>query len=133
MSNTFFFLEAATDDTEHHYHSSHRFKREVENLHPKLKNSWQATDWNKLGRKAIDRTARVLQSSNTNLAKNVIMFLGDGMGASTIAAARLFKAEFEKAEGTNSYLAWENFPNLGLARVSLGFFISMLKFRTKMQ
>ncbi|XP_014273669.1 alkaline phosphatase [Halyomorpha halys] len=44
---------------------------------------------------------------NTNVAKNVIIFIGDGMGPNTVTAARIY------SEGETGYLAWEKFPHLG--------------------
>lgn len=44
-------------------------------------------------------------------AKNVIMFLGDGMSLQTVAATRVFVG------GENKYLSFENFPYTGLAKV----------------
>ncbi|KAJ8686614.1 hypothetical protein QAD02_022408 [Eretmocerus hayati] len=49
-------------------------------------------------------------SWNKNTAKNVILFVGDGMSPDTIAASRIYRA------GENSYLAWERFPHVGLLK-----------------
>lgn len=51
------------------------------------------------------------QSTNSRRAKNVILFVADGMGPSTVTAARIFK---EKEEG---HLLWERFPHMGLLKV----------------
>jgi len=40
------------------------------------------------GKAAVEATRK--QSGRTGRAKNVILFLGDGMGVSTITAARIF-------------------------------------------
>ena len=48
---------------------------------------------------------------NTNVAKNVVLFVGDGMSPDTIAASRIYRA------GESSYLAWERFPHVGLLKV----------------
>ncbi|XP_014236948.1 alkaline phosphatase, tissue-nonspecific isozyme [Trichogramma pretiosum] len=47
---------------------------------------------------------------NTNTAKNVIVFVGDGMSPDTITASRIYRA------GENSYLSWERFPHIGLLK-----------------
>ncbi|XP_046488848.1 alkaline phosphatase isoform X1 [Neodiprion pinetum] len=47
---------------------------------------------------------------NTNTAKNVIIFLGDGMSLETIAASRIYNA------GEESYLAWEKFPHIAVTK-----------------
>lgn len=49
---------------------------------------------------------------NTKRAKNVILFVADGMGPATVTAARIYK---EREEG---YLNWERFPHMGLLKVS---------------
>ena len=49
---------------------------------------------------------------NKNVAKNVIVFVGDGMSPDTITASRIYRA------GETSYLAWEKFPHVGLLKVS---------------
>ena len=45
-------------------------------------------------------------------AKNVILFLGDGMGISTITAARIYAGQLQGATGEEYSLAFETFPNL---------------------
>ena len=50
---------------------------------------------------------------NTNIAKNVIIFLGDGMSVSTITAARIYAAQKLNQPGEESSLFFEQFPHLG--------------------
>ncbi|XP_043279539.1 alkaline phosphatase, tissue-nonspecific isozyme-like [Venturia canescens] len=47
---------------------------------------------------------------NENVAKNVILFVGDGMSPDTITASRIYRG-YE-----TSYLAWEKFPHVGLLK-----------------
>ncbi|XP_076293665.1 alkaline phosphatase [Lasioglossum baleicum] len=47
---------------------------------------------------------------NENRAKNVIVFVGDGMSPDTITASRIYRA------GETSHLAWEKFPHVGLLK-----------------
>lgn len=54
----------------------------------------------------------------TNRAKNLILFLGDGMSVPTIAAARIYKGQLDQRTGENSKLSFENFPTTGLSKVS---------------
>ncbi|ESN96160.1 hypothetical protein HELRODRAFT_67985 [Helobdella robusta] len=56
------------------------------------------------------------QPTNKNRAKNVIMFLGDGMGLPTVAATRVYRQQGINPAEKKNYLFWESFPNLGLAR-----------------
>ncbi|CAH1255571.1 ALPL [Branchiostoma lanceolatum] len=53
---------------------------------------------------------------NTNVAKNVIMFLGDGMGVSTVTAARILKGQLEGMPGEESVLSWEDFPHVAMSK-----------------
>src|SRR5690606_4006357 len=43
-------------------------------------------------------------------AKNVIVFLGDGMSLTTVAAARIFAGQREGHPGEENLLSWEHFP-----------------------
>lgn len=45
-------------------------------------------------------------------ARNVILFLGDGMGISTVTAARMLNGD------ETSLLYFENFPNVALSKVT---------------
>lgn len=52
-------------------------------------------------------------------AKNVIFLVGDGMGVTTLTAARIFKGQREGKFGEDTELAWEKFPALALAKVRI--------------
>lgn len=54
---------------------------------------------------------------NVNIAKNVIVFVGDGMGLATISAARILKGQLENTTGEEGYLYFEKYPNTGLLKV----------------
>ncbi|KAH8396137.1 hypothetical protein KR222_003873, partial [Zaprionus bogoriensis] len=47
---------------------------------------------------------------NRRRAKNVVLFVGDGMGPNTVTAARIYR---HKEEGL---LSWERFPHMGLLK-----------------
>jgi alkaline phosphatase len=49
-------------------------------------------------------------------AKNVIIFIGDGMGMSTITAARIYKGQLAGKSGEENQLTFEKFPNIGLSK-----------------
>ncbi|XP_070685154.1 alkaline phosphatase, tissue-nonspecific isozyme [Pempheris klunzingeri] len=64
---------------------------------------------------------RTLQSSldrklNTNVAKNILFFLGDGMGITTFTAARILKGQLQNHTGEETVMTMDTFPNLGLAK-----------------
>lgn len=71
--------------------------------------------WQKLG---ADRVKQLLQNQmNTNRAKNVIFFLGDGMSIATIAAARTYMGQLSGKPGEESELSFDKFPTSGLSKV----------------
>lgn len=59
---------------------------------------------------ALNRTA------NTNRARNIILFVGDGMGISTVTAARIFDAQQRGSAGEENLLSFENFPAIALSK-----------------
>lgn len=54
--------------------------------------------------------AKIASEPNTNKAKNIIFFIGDGMGISTVAATRMYMGK-----EANS-LSFEQFPHYGLSK-----------------
>lgn len=67
-------------------------------------------DWHKVGINELRESIKY--SRNKNKAKNVILFVGDGMGISTVTATRIYKY------GEEGALSWESFPHVGLLKVS---------------
>lgn len=59
-----------------------------------------------------------LPQPDTRKAKNVIMFLGDGMSLTTVAAARILQGQLKGNTGEEDQLSFEKFPYTGLSRVS---------------
>ena len=49
-------------------------------------------------------------------AKNLILFVGDGMSLTTVAAARILEGQQQGQSGEEHRLAWENFPDTALSR-----------------
>ncbi len=49
-------------------------------------------------------------------AKNVILFLGDGMSLTTVAAARIFEGQQKGGSGEENLLSWERFPATGFSK-----------------
>jgi alkaline phosphatase len=49
-------------------------------------------------------------------AKNVILFIGDGMGVSTLTAARIYQGQQQGKDGASNRLTFEHFPNLALVK-----------------
>ncbi|XP_068441942.1 alkaline phosphatase, tissue-nonspecific isozyme [Clinocottus analis] len=64
---------------------------------------------------------RTLQSAldrklNTNVAKNILFFLGDGMGITTYTAARILKGQLQNQTGEETVMTMDTFPHVGLAK-----------------
>ena len=55
------------------------------------------------------------QLPRKGLAKNVILFLGDGMGISTVTASRIFEGQQHGESGEENRLSFENFPYRALS------------------
>ncbi|XP_042342828.1 alkaline phosphatase, tissue-nonspecific isozyme [Plectropomus leopardus] len=53
---------------------------------------------------------------NTNVAKNILFFLGDGMGITTITASRILKGQLQNQTGEETVMTMDTFPNVGLAK-----------------
>lgn len=49
-------------------------------------------------------------------AKNVILFLGDGMSMTTVAAARILDGQRKGQPGEENLLSWESFPHTAFAK-----------------
>lgn len=64
--------------------------------------------WRNKGKEFVQK--KLSSSMNTKKAKNVIMFLGDGMGLTTSSAAR------NLIGGEHAELSFEKFPYVGLAK-----------------
>lgn len=58
---------------------------------------------------------------NFNVAKNVIMFLGDGMSIPTLSAARAYMGRLEGSlsSGEETHLFFDDFPHTGLSKVNV--------------
>ena len=78
--------------------------------------------WNDLGRKELDEALDVMRSINTNVAKNIILFIGDGMSLTTLTASRIYKAQFKgrkegaHVKGEESSLTFQTFPHTALSK-----------------
>jgi len=67
----------------------------------------------------IDAQGKLTEKLDTNnqfKAKNVILFVGDGMGVSTLTSARIHKGQLAGNLGEEGYLTFENFPHTALVK-----------------
>ncbi|CAG5126105.1 unnamed protein product, partial [Candidula unifasciata] len=57
-----------------------------------------------------------LQQPTRGVAKNVILFLGDGMGPTSVTAGRIFAGQLLGKKGEEHKLSFDRFPYTGLSR-----------------
>lgn len=67
--------------------------------------------WMSMGKSELNEALNV--AINNKVAKNVIVFIGDGMGPNTVTATRIYK------HGENGRLTFEKFPHIGMLKVSI--------------
>lgn len=72
-------------------------------------------EWFKAGRKTVVDAIH-LRPNYRRHAKNVILFVGDGMGISTITASRIFDGQQKGGHGEENSLSFEKFPYLALSK-----------------
>ncbi|HEY2867522.1 MAG TPA: alkaline phosphatase, partial [Pyrinomonadaceae bacterium] len=78
-----------------------------------MKRTESAETWRRDGWKFITDGQNMLPRKG--VAKNVILFLGDGMGVSTITASRIFEGQRRGESGEENRLSFENFPYRALS------------------
>jgi alkaline phosphatase len=74
----------------------------------------EVNQWYSQGQAAVAQRANI--PLNTNKAKNVILFIADGMGISTITATRIYDGQSRGETGEENSLSFEIFPNLALVK-----------------
>lgn len=62
------------------------------------------------------RPAAAAQAPRPASAKNVILFIGDGMGISTITAARIYEGQKRGETGEENTLSFETFDNVAMVK-----------------
>lgn len=77
---------------------------------PALDNDWYAAAQDELA-DALGRRGR------PHRARNVILFIGDGMSLATITAARILEGQLRGEPGEENALSFERFPHVALAKV----------------
>jgi alkaline phosphatase len=82
---------------------------------PRAAHAEDPQSWADQGSEALKAADKHSQQRNT-AARNVILFVGDGMGISTITAARILSGQQKGKPGEESSLTFEAFPNLALVK-----------------
>ncbi|TSK16213.1 Alkaline phosphatase [Bagarius yarrelli] len=70
--------------------------------------------WNLWAQHTLVKALKV--ERNTNIAKNLILFLGDGMGIPTVTAARILRGQLNGHFGEESQLEMDKFPYVALSK-----------------
>jgi len=70
--------------------------------------------WYKQGQTAVESALK--QQAIDKPAKNVIFFIGDGMGITTQTAARILEGQLEGNPGEENWLSFEKFPYTALSK-----------------
>ena len=78
-----------------------------------LLNDQKLNDWYKQGELVLTKK---LAHKEKHKAKNVILFVGDGMGISTLTAARILQGQQAGKPGEEGYLSFEEFPFSALVK-----------------
>jgi alkaline phosphatase len=74
------------------------------------------SDWYRNGAQAVEDASRRIWNNSPGAAKNIILFIGDGMGVSTVTAARIFAGQQLGMTGEEFQLSFEKFPWTGLSK-----------------
>lgn len=77
--------------------------------------------WQGTAQSYVTNKLKMEQVLNENKAKNIIMFLGDGMSLATVAATRMYMG------GEENVLSFEEFQHFGLSKVKK--MIELISFR----
>jgi len=93
----------------------------ADEMHPARKGAKVATPDNETPQRWYEQGAQAAragaaQSPKPNKARNVILFVGDGMGISTVAAARIFEGQLNGASGEENRLSFERLPYVSLSK-----------------
>ena len=71
-------------------------------------------EWFRSGRAAVEKARQ--EKPVMGHARNVILFLGDGMGISTVTAARIFEGQQRGMSGEENQLSFEKLPYVALSK-----------------
>ncbi|QSX33181.1 alkaline phosphatase [Shewanella avicenniae] len=72
--------------------------------------------WFTQGQATVANASETSVSDPKGRAKNIILFVGDGMGVSTLTAARIYQGQQRGESGEENRLSFETFPYSGLVK-----------------
>lgn len=74
----------------------------------------QEQDWYSQGQAALEMAKKL--TPVTTKARNVILFVGDGMSMSTVTAARILEGQYKGGHGEDNVLAFERLPYVAFSK-----------------
>lgn len=85
---------------------------------PAINTTPEDNPWYRQGAKAVAETDRQFRQLQHGIgsAKNIILFVGDGMGIATLTAARILEGQNRGLLGEENSLSFEQFPHSGLIK-----------------
>lgn len=72
------------------------------------------SDWYQAAQQELEHNSKVRDDNKK--PKNVILFVGDGMGMSTVTAARILEGQLVGEDGEENMLSFEQFDNVALSK-----------------
>ena len=74
--------------------------------------------WYSAAAKQIEQNRLIAQAikNHEGAAKNIILFIGDGMNLTTVTASRIYEGQQQGLLGEENNLSFDNFPFSGLAK-----------------
>ncbi|MEO1576781.1 MAG: alkaline phosphatase, partial [Pseudomonadota bacterium] len=88
--------------------------RTVSAVAPDLPTAQASNDWFEAGARAVRDVAA--QPQRPNAARNVILFIGDGMSLDTVTAARIYAGQRAGGSGEDHRLTFESLPHTALMK-----------------
>lgn len=79
-----------------------------------VKRTENRAEWERRGRLALEQSKQL--RARLGRTKNVILFVGDGMGITTITAARILEGQIRGESGEENSLSFERLPYLALSK-----------------
>lgn len=81
-----------------------------------LSQAQSSSSWFADGLESVEAASAEVINNTPGAAKNVILFVGDGMGISTVTAARIFAGQQLGLDGEEYQLSFEKMPFAGLVK-----------------
>ena len=90
---------------------------QIQSVYTRIFSSADSSDgW--MRRMKEDILSSLVKPINTHKAKNIIIFVGDGMGNPITVASRIYKGQLRGNPGEEEFLEFERFPHTGISKVT---------------